>query len=90
MYSVAPLGVNIVGLEDMLAPSAIACLDEAKHAQGVDVVAQREAISVHHGLGGLDMGSGGLLGEEISEQQLAAEVINGSNQSPFLLGKRRP
>ena len=86
----APLGIDIIGLEDMLAPDAVSSLDEAEDSQGVDVVAQGDAVGLHQGLGGLKVGASGLFGEEISEQQLAAEVVDGGDQRPFLLGKRGP
>ena len=46
-HYLSPLGVDIVCLEDMLAPNAIPSLDEAKHTQGVHVVAQGDAIGLY-------------------------------------------
>ena len=46
-HHLSPLGVDIVRLEDMLAPDAIPSLDEAKHTQGVHVVAQGNAIGLY-------------------------------------------
>ena len=63
----SPLRISIIGLEYMLAPNTVSSLDEAKDTQRIDVVAQGEPVCLHEGLGGLDMGPGGLLAEEISE-----------------------
>ena len=38
-HHLAPLGVDIVGLKDMLAPEAVSTLNEAEDPQGVYVVA---------------------------------------------------
>lgn len=46
-HHLSPLGVDIICLEDMLAPDAIPSLDEAKHTQGVHVVAQGDAIGLY-------------------------------------------
>ena len=91
------ISVCIVSLENVatlshlrLAPTAISSLDEGEHTQRVYVVAQRDSTSRHHGLRGLDMGPGSLVGEEIGEEKLAAEVVDCGDQSSFLLGQRRP
>jgi len=74
----------------VLAPDAVAALDETEDAQGVDVKAQGDAIGLHESLGGLDMAPSGLLGEEVGEEELAAEVVDGGDEGPFLLGVRGP
>lgn len=70
----------------MLAPEAVPALDEAEDAQGVDVVAQGDAIGPHESLGSLNVVPGGLLGEEVGKKELAAEVVDRGDEGPFLLG----
>ena len=43
-HDLLPLGIGLVGLQDVFAPQAIPPLDEAKDAQGVDIVTQGDSI----------------------------------------------
>jgi len=52
-------------------------LHEAKDPQAVDVVAKRQAIFLHYGLYGLDVGPSGLTAKEVGKQEFAAVVIDG-------------
>jgi len=47
-------------------------------------------MGLNQPLGCLDVGPGGLLGEEIGKEDFTAVVINGRDQGPFLGGKGRP
>ncbi len=89
-HHLSPLGISIIGLEDVFSPEAISSLDETKDSQRVYVVTQRQSIGLNQSLGCLDMGPGGLFGEEVSKEDLSAVIIDGSDQGPFLFGKRRP
>jgi hypothetical protein len=74
----------------VLAPDAVPALDEAEDAKGVDVVAERDAVGCREGFNGLDMGPSRIFRNEISEEDLTAEIVDGGDQSPLLLGERGP
>ena len=90
LHDLFPLRISFVGLQDVLAPEAVSPLDEAEDAQGVDIIAQGDTVGLHESLSGLDVAPGGLVREEVGEEQLATEVIDGGDQGPFLLRRRRP
>ena len=85
-----PLGFRFIGLQDVFAPDAVTALDEAEDPQGVDIVAEGEAVGLDQGLRGLDMGPGALLGDEFGVEEFAAEVIERGDQGPFLAGEGGP
>jgi hypothetical protein len=84
------LGIGLISLEDVLTPDAVASLDEAEDTQGVDIVAQEDAIGLHEDLGCQDVVPGCLHGEEVGEEEHTAEVVDGGDQGPFLLGVGGP
>ena len=61
-----------------------------KMRRGVDVVAQGDAVGLHESLGSLNVVPGSLLGEEVGKKELAAEVVDGGDEGPFLLGLGTP
>jgi hypothetical protein len=38
-HHLSPLGIDVIGLEDVFSPEAIPSLDETKDSEGVDIVA---------------------------------------------------
>ena len=78
-HHLSPLRVHVVGFQDMLAPVAVAALDETKHAQVVDIILQGQAIRLHERLRGLNMRPGGFLQEEIRKEELAAVIVDGGD-----------
>ena len=39
LHHAFPLGIGLIGLEDVFAPEVVSAPDEAKDAQGIDVIA---------------------------------------------------
>ena len=89
-HHLAPLGIDIVCLENMFAPEAVSSLHKTEDAQRIYIVTKGQTECLDHSPCGLNMGPGGLAREEIGEEQQAAVVVDGSDKGPFLLDIRRP
>ena len=80
------LCIDIVCLKHMFAPETVPSLHKAEDTQRIYIVTKGQTECLDHSLCGLNMGPGGLGGEEIGEEQQAAVVVDGSDERPFLLG----
>ncbi len=74
----------------VFSPEGISLLDESKDGMGVNIVTIRESISEDDGLEGLDVGPSGFFLDQGCIKDESAMIIEGSDEIPFLLGRRRP
>jgi len=85
-----PLRGGFIGEQVVFSPERVSPLDEAKDAMGVDIVGVRESMAEDDGLEGQDMGPAGLLFEQRGIMDQSTEIIQGSDEIPFLFGSGCP